>query len=126
MLTGCARESRTRRPVAQRLMRPLPVVEREPSADAPARLDHRAIRLDENLFVFQASPKPLDEDVVQETPFAIHADPDARCLKLIQKRGAGELYTLIGVHNNGILPTTRALKSPFTIRITPTRANAPR
>src|ERR1700724_2814032 len=88
-------ENRTRRPVAQRLMRPFLVVETEPSADAPARLDHRAIRLDENLFVFQASPKPLDEDVVQETPFAIHADPDARCFKLIQKPGAGELYTLI-------------------------------
>ncbi len=69
MLTGCAGENRTRRPVAQRLMRPLPVVETEPSADAPARLDHRAIRLDENLFVFQASPKPLDEDVVQKPPF---------------------------------------------------------
>jgi hypothetical protein len=58
MLTGFARENRTWRPVAQRLMQPLLVVEIEPSADAPARLDHRVIRLEENLFVFQASPKP--------------------------------------------------------------------
>src|ERR1700733_5483501 len=99
MLTGCPGENRTRCPVAKRLMRPLVVVESKPSADAPACLDHRAIRLDEHLLILQAAPQPLDEDVVQKPPFAVHADPHARGLKFIQERGAGELHTLISVEN---------------------------
>src|SRR6202521_2292325 len=99
MLTGFARENRARRPVAQRLMRTLVVVERKPPADAPASLQHRAIRLDEHVLIFQAASEPLDEDVVQKPPSAVHTDPHARGLKLVQKRRTGELYTLIGVEN---------------------------
>jgi hypothetical protein len=33
---------------------------------------------------------------------------------------------LIGVHNSGTLPSTRALKSPFTIHTILTQANKPR
>jgi hypothetical protein len=40
--------------------------------------------------------------------------------------GAGELCALVGVHNSGILPNTRALKSPFTTHITHAQANAQR
>ena len=101
MLTGFARENHTRRTVAQRLMRPLVVVERQPPADATARFQHRAIGFDENLLVFQAAPKPLNENVVQEPPFAIHADLDARSRKLVQERGAGELDPLVGVKISG-------------------------
>src|SRR5277367_3335060 len=99
MLTGRARKSRAWRLIAQGLVGPLVVVERKPPADAPARLQHRAIRLDEHFLIFQTAPQPLDEDVVQKPPFAVHADPDAGGLKFIQKRGAGKLYTLIGVEN---------------------------
>src|SRR5271167_3844866 len=68
MPTGFAGENRTRRPITQRLMRSLVVVEREPPANAPPRLDHRAIRLGEHLFIFQAAPQPFDEDVVCALP----------------------------------------------------------
>jgi hypothetical protein len=47
--------------------------------------------------IFQAAPQPLDEDVVQKSPFAVHADPHASVRKLVQERGAGELHALIGV-----------------------------
>jgi len=60
MLTGFAHENRTWCPVAQCLMRPLVVVERKPSADAPASFQYRAVGLDEHLLVFQAAPQPLD------------------------------------------------------------------
>ena len=99
MLTGFAGENRTRGPVTQRLMRTLVVVEGKPPADAPARLDHRAIGFDEHLLIFQTAPQPLDKDVVQKPPFAVHADPDARRLEFIQERRTGELHTLIGVEN---------------------------
>src|SRR5258707_10287698 len=97
MLTGFALENLTRRAIAQCLVRPLVVVELKPFADAPARLDHRAIRLDENLLIFQAPPQPLDEDVVQIAAPPIHADPNLSPRQLTNKIRAGELRTLIGV-----------------------------
>ena len=94
MLTGFAIENRTRRPVAQRLMQPLLVVEPQPAANALARLRNRAIRFDEHVLILQAAPQPLDKDVVQEPPLAIHADPDTAAFQLLQKPGAGELDAL--------------------------------
>jgi hypothetical protein len=52
--------------VVQRLMRTLVVVKREPSTYTPTCLGDRAVRLDEHLFVLQAAPQPLNEDVVEE------------------------------------------------------------
>src|SRR5208337_4064818 len=79
------------------LVRPLVVVELKPFADASARLDHRSIRLDENLLIFQAPPQPFDEDIVQVTAPPIHADPNSSAGQLTNKIRAGELRTLIGV-----------------------------
>src|SRR5271154_1674140 len=126
MPTGFAGENRTRRPIPERLMRSLVVVEREPPANAPARLDHRAIRLGEHLFIFQAAPQPFDEDVVQKPPLTVHADPHPHSLQFIDEPRGGELHTLIGVHNSGTLPSTKVLKSPFTIRTTRVQASRPR
>ena len=70
-------ENRARRPITQSLVRSLLVVESQPRIDPSACLDHRAIRLDKHLFLFQAPPQAFDEDVVQEPALAIHADPDA-------------------------------------------------
>src|SRR3984957_2267863 len=100
-LVGCAIENRTRRPVAQRLMQPLLVVEPQPVANALARLRNRAIRFDEHVLILQAAPKPLDKDIVQEPPLAIHADPDTTAFQLLQKPGTGELDALIGIENLG-------------------------
>ena len=99
MITGGVFENSTRRPVAQRLVRPLVVIEREPPADAPTSFTRRAIRLDENFLVLQAAPQPLDEDIVQKPAFAIHADPDTLGFQLGQERRAGELHALVGVEN---------------------------
>jgi hypothetical protein len=72
MLTGCPGENRTRCPVAKRLMRPLVVVESKPSADAPACLDHRAIRLDEGEWRGTSQPRALSEPDVN---LPIHPAP---------------------------------------------------
>src|SRR3974390_381417 len=82
-------------PIAQRLVRPLLIVEPQPATDTPTRFGHRTIRLDVHLLIFQAAPQPLDEDVVQKSAFPVHADPDALARKRIQKCSAGELHTLI-------------------------------
>src|SRR3954464_1464108 len=125
-LAGFAIKHPARRPVTQGLVRPLLVVKAQPAADPPARLHHRAIGFDEHLLILQAPPQPLNEDVVQEPALAVHADPDAAAFQHLEKARAGELHALVGVHNSGTLPSTRAPKSPFTIHITHTRTNAPR
>src|SRR5580692_12446817 len=97
MLTGFAFEHFARRAIVQCLVRALVVVELKPFTDAPARLDHRAIRLDENLLIFQAPPQPLDENVVQIAAPPIHADANLSPRQLTNKIRAGELRPLIGV-----------------------------
>jgi len=68
MLTGFARENRARSLIVQRLMRTLVVVEAKPAADAPARLDHRAIRLDEGEWRGASQPRALSEPCVRLSP----------------------------------------------------------
>lgn len=82
-------------------MQPLLVVEPQPAANALARLRNRAIRFDEYILILQAAPKPLDKNIVQEPPLAIHADPDAAAFQLVEKPGTGELDALIGIENLG-------------------------
>ncbi len=96
---GFAIKNRTRRPVAQRLVQPLLVIKAQPAANASARLRNRAIGFDEHVLVLQATPQPLDEDVVREPPLAVHADPDAAAFQFVEKPGAGELDSLIGIEN---------------------------
>src|ERR1700744_141543 len=94
---GCSHEHIARRAIVQRLVRTLVVVERKPRTNAATRLSDRTIRFDEHLLVFQAAPQPFDEDVVQEPPLAVHADPYPARFQLTQKSRAGELHALIGV-----------------------------
>src|ERR1700760_5038110 len=102
MLTGFAGENRTRRPITQSLAETLLVVKPQPAANALARLCNRAIGFDEHVLVLQAAPQPLDEDVVQESPLAVHADPDAVAFQLVEKPGTRKLNALIGVENLGL------------------------
>src|ERR1035437_8403887 len=97
MLTGFAVEHFAWSAVIQRLMRAHVIVKRQPFANVPARLGHRTLRFDIHLYMFQTSPQPLDEDIVQIPPLAIHADLNAPGRQLIEERGAGELPALIGV-----------------------------
>ena len=68
-LVGFAIESRTRRPVAQRLVQPLLVIKPQPPADASARLRNRAIGFDEGEWRACALPstrrscrRPIEKD----------------------------------------------------------------
>jgi hypothetical protein len=61
-----------------------------------------------DLLVLQAAPQPLDKDVVQPAPAAVHADPHSGGFQLVGKCRAGELRTLVGVENLG---------SPFAQRV---------
>src|ERR1700722_12520485 len=108
---GFALEHRTRRPVAQCLVQALLVVESQPAANALARLCNRAIGFDEHVLVFEATPQPLDEDVVQEPPFPVHADSDAAAFQFLQEARAGELDALVGVEDVRLtVPGDRFLK----------------
>ena len=69
---GHTGENLARRPIAQRLMRPLVIVEAQPAADAPARLGHRAIRLDEGEWRGASQPRALSEPDVN---LSIHPAP---------------------------------------------------
>jgi len=87
----------TWRPIAERLVRSLLIIESEPAADTLTGFSHRTIRFDIHLLIFQAAPQPLNENVVQKSPFAVHADPYVLARKPVQERGAGKLHALIGV-----------------------------
>ena len=91
--------NRAWRPIVQRLVWSLLIVEPQPAADTLTGFGHRTIRFDIHLLVFQAAPQPLDKNVVQKSPFAVHADPHALARKPVQERGAGKPHALIGVEN---------------------------
>src|SRR5665213_4542319 len=67
------------------------------SRDALTGFGRRTIRFDIHFLIFQTAPQPLDENVVQKSSFAVHADPHALARKLVHERGAGKLHALIGV-----------------------------
>src|SRR3984893_10924893 len=89
--------NRAWRPIVQSLVRSLPIIEPKPGPDTLTGFGHGTIRFDVHLFIFQAAPQPLDEDVVEKSPFAVHADPHTLARKLVQERGTGKLHALIGV-----------------------------
>jgi len=51
------------------------------------------------MFVFQAAPQPLDEDVVHVPALAIHADGDRVALQGVGEVVAGELAALVGIED---------------------------
>src|SRR6202167_3810566 len=97
--------------VTQCLVQALVVVEAQPAADATARLRDRGVSLDVDFLVLQAAPQPLDENVVEVTAFAIHADADTAGRQHAGERGTGELHALIRVENFGrTMPIQRLLQ----------------
>ena len=69
------------------------IVEADPGAKAGFRLGHRRIGMEVDLFVFEAAPQSLDEDVVHAAPLAVHADGDIMGLQSAGEAVAGELAT---------------------------------
>ena len=81
------------------LMLALLVVENQPSPDAGLSRGDVAIGMQVNLFVFEAAPQPLDEDVVHAAPLAIHANRDLVPPQHAGEVVAGELAALVGVED---------------------------
>jgi hypothetical protein len=65
-----------RRAEGQRV-RPAAIVEVEVAPDGGARLGHIVVGSEIDLFVLDAAPQPLDEDVVPPGALAVHADRNA-------------------------------------------------
>ncbi len=53
------------------------VVESDPATDASPCLRTSLPGVQVDAFILQGPPQPLDEDVVETTPFAVHRDPVA-------------------------------------------------
>ena len=75
------------------------IVKVQPSRDSRPGFGDRSVGVQVYVFVLQASPKPLDEDVVHAPALAVHADLDAVGLQHAGEVGAGELAALVGVEN---------------------------
>ena len=100
---------RRRRAVAERLVRPLFVVEAEIPRQAGIELRYTAVVPEVDVLVLDRTPKALDEDVpssgrqagplpgpgfVEDPPAAVHADPYLVRLEHAGERRAGELTAL--------------------------------
>jgi hypothetical protein len=91
----------SRCPTAEALVLALSIVEADPGANAGLRLGHRRIGTEVDLFVFEAAPQSLDEDVVHAAPLAVHADGDAMGLQGAGEVVVGERAALVGVEDLG-------------------------
>ena len=77
------------------------VVEGDPAPDAGPRLRSGFPSVQIDAFILQGPPQPLDEDVVDAAPFAIHRDPAADPFQPVGPGEGRELRPLIGVHDLG-------------------------
>ena len=82
-------------PVAQSLVRPLPVVELQVGIDPSSGLGDGLVSFQIHLLVLDAPPQPLHEDVVQVPTLTIHADLDPLLLQRLGKGLTGELTPLV-------------------------------
>src|ERR1700728_3344428 len=107
-------------------MRVLCIVESEVTRQRRPCFANTVVGPQIDLFMFHRPPKTLDKNVVPPGAAAIHAHGNRVLQPQPGESRACELRTLIGIHNSGTLPSTRALKSPFTIPTTLSPANVPR
>src|SRR5262245_44875529 len=85
--------------VVERLMKPLAVVEVEIFAQALDRLGDAFVVVQIDLFVFDAAPQSLDEDVVQCSTASIHTDRDLSLYENTGESAARGLNTLIRIED---------------------------
>ena len=69
-------ESLRRHPVIQALVRPILVVEGEVLVQAGEQRGYGLILLEVDIFVFDATPEPFHEDIVEAPTASIHTDAD--------------------------------------------------
>jgi len=85
--------------VAQCLMGPVLVVEPEVVPQPLHAREHIRIFLEIDFLVLDGAPQSFDEDVVEGSAFAVHADPDAGAKEHACEFTAGELRALIGIED---------------------------
>ena len=85
--------------VVQSLVDAFVVVVLHPAAYALLEFRHGAVVLQVDVLAFQTAPESLDEDVVNPTPPAIHADFRSHRFDRFDPCLARELASLIGVEN---------------------------
>jgi hypothetical protein len=107
-------------------MRPLAIVEVQIPTERSTCLVNCVVGMQIDFLVLDRSPQSLDKDIITPRAAAIHADRDRVLQQQAGECGASELAALVGIQNSGILPSIKVLRSPFTIRIIRTAANAPR
>jgi hypothetical protein len=85
------------------------VVECQIVGDAAACGRHGVVGMQLNLFVFDATPQTLDEDVVAPGPFSVHDDLEARVPQRLDKVDGCELAALVRVHDLRLAETADRL-----------------
>ena len=80
-------------------MGPDGVVERDPLADDPVRLETIGQLVQADRLVFERPPQTFDEDVVHVPAPAVHGDRDLRVLENAGELVAGELAALIRIED---------------------------
>jgi len=80
-------------------MRPAAIVEVEVTSDRRARLGRGVVGSEIHLLIFDATPQPLDEDVVAPGALAVHADADPVFNQHASESRAGELAALVRVED---------------------------
>jgi hypothetical protein len=80
-------------------MKPLPVVEVEVFVQTLDGLGDTFVVVQIDLFVFDAAPEPLNEDVVQCSATSIHTDGDLSLFENTGESAARELNTLIRIED---------------------------
>jgi len=88
-----------RGPVAESRVRPFLVVAPEEVFEAPYGLPDARVVFEIDLLVLDGPPKSLDEDIVEDPAFAVHADGDAMGLQKVGKLLARELRSLVSVED---------------------------
>ena len=63
-----------------------------------------------DVLVLHRAPEALDEGIVQSPTPAVHADEDLVCLEPLGELAAGELGTLVGVEDAGLVLSERAVQ----------------
>ena len=71
--------------IASRPVRALVIEKIEVASDARASHLHGVVGVQVDLLILQRTPEPLDEDVVEPAPLAIHADLDSAIQQYVGK-----------------------------------------
>jgi hypothetical protein len=94
--------------VAERLMKPLLVVEEEIGFEAMVSLSETGTAFEINLYpagasyVLHRSPEPLHKNVIKSSPLAVLRNLNVFSLQDIRESWAGKLAALVGIENLGM------------------------